>query len=483
MRPIRYLQHTAVASLLGLGLVAAAHPAHASCDAATLSCSTGTAALHAESRDKLVTSLDTGWYPACSGSDHCTSKPIQFRADLALDPVAAVSQPVWLVDMPTGAVVDATWDSQYFTFGVDSSAQSGGTFKVHHSLTPSVSLYVGAFGLSYTYNLDAVQLVNRLPGASFNYDASGSAQFAPWAFGGVHATVNAPSLDASRLFEIDLAGLPAIGQDLDGTLAVNAVTSPTFAYKTTRVTLVGTDAPITAVGGSTRLPVADGDFLEVQAAVEGEITAEGSVDIVPYVHLTRILDHDNLDMELGVNTGLHVKYEVPAQKVTFPAQTIHVALPNVHVPKVLDVGNVGAGSSTSRTITIQNSGELGASLSFTSSDPQFSVPAGAATTGPKSSYDLKVDFHPDADGPAIAQVTVHSNDPDSPDQILTVTANGAKAPGETGDGSDGLGNPQAGGCGCKAAGEGGSGRAPAGVFAVALVALAVAGRSFRRRRT
>jgi hypothetical protein len=119
-------------------------------------------------------------------------------------------------------------------------------------------------------------------------------------------------------------------------------------------------------------------------------------------------------------------YITPAQNITFPAQTVHIPLPNVKVPTApIGLGDVKAGGRATKTITIDNSGELGAQLEFSSSDPRFSVPSGKVNVTPKGKYELEVAFSPNADGPASGTITVKSNDPDSPEQTFKIGANGA----------------------------------------------------------
>ena len=127
---------------------------------------------------------------------------------------------------------------------------------------------------------------------------------------------------------------------------------------------------------------------------------------------------------------------------------------------------------------------MGAKLEFTSSDPQFTVPAGAITVGSKSKYDLKVSFKPSSDAAATATITVKSNDPDSPEQTFRVAANGASLGDESEDGpgkngKDSLDAPESNeGCTVANIGSGSAGSSAALALGLGLALVAVS----RRRR-
>jgi MYXO-CTERM domain-containing protein len=126
---------------------------------------------------------------------------------------------------------------------------------------------------------------------------------------------------------------------------------------------------------------------------------------------------------------------------------------------------------------------MAATMNFKSSDPQFQVPGGSITVAPKSKYDMQIKFAADKAGAAQSDITVLSNDPDSPEQTFKIGANGADVGGsEDGDSKDGLpGSAPAAdsGCGCKTAGTTTSTGGWAGIGLLGL-GLAVAA---RRRRT
>lgn len=415
--------------------------------------STGVAALKYEYDKGLDTSIDTGF--------HGFSKAgvtAEVRAVVKIDPVKN-GGPLYTVDMPKGAIVQANWaGDKKIVLTVANGEQTDGTVSVRHTLTPSLDLKLGAFGVNATISYDANKLLTLLQQklgtqARFNYDSKASQQFAPWGFNKVDTKLTAPNLDGAELFSLDIGSMPElISKNFDGDLGVRAVTDPTFTYQTTKVVLGGADGAISANGGQVTMDAADGDFLETMATVEGQLTVAGGMKIQPFIHLTKVPALGTVSIDIPI-TAFAKDYTVPAQKVQFQAVTVHIPLPNVHAPKDgVDLGSVKANGSATKTVTIENSGEQPATVKFTSSDSHFSVTNETVTIQSKGSYDLAVKFAPDNAGPALSEIHVLSNDPDSPDQIFKIGANGADVSSKEGDGDLPDSKPGAdSGCGCKTA--------------------------------
>lgn len=467
-----------LSALAAAGVFAATEEAHAAAvcnpDVST-ECSRGVANLRSEHKEGLPTTIETPWMPS--------SGAVQVKAFLEIDPVKN-GGPLFSVDMPRGAVLDASWGTKgMLTLHAASGAVTDGVVKVRHTLTPTVQVKLDVLGLSTTLDFEAANLVNKIPGSKFNYDSTGEKSFQPWGFGGASAQVNGPALDSSRLFSVGFDVLPGnVTQYVDGSLALNATTRPTFAYKTTKVTLAGGRQALASAGDEVQIPWTDGDYAEVTANVEGEMTVSGQMQVKPYVNITKVYSFTGLSISVPVGTVAQTDYSTPAIKVAYPTQIVHIPLPNVHAPEKADLDEVAAGKEEERVVTIQNTGELAAEMSFKSADPQFTVPSGKVKVPAKGKYDMKVTFRPNAAGPAGTVITVTSNDPDSPEQKITVTANGAdpaKVGGKGASGDDADGPMGADGCGCKAAGT----RAPAGgLAALGGLALAIALAARRRSR-
>jgi MYXO-CTERM domain-containing protein len=460
------------------GITFAASQAHADTAGATggTNSSTGSAALKFDMAQGLDTSIDTGFLGP---------NVAQIRALIKIDPVKD-GGPLYSVKMPKGAVVEASWaGDKKITLKAANGSQTDGTVTVRHTLTPSLELKVAAFGLTASFNFDASKLVNKIPGAKFAYDSKATQAFAPWGFTAVDTKLSAPDLANSVLFSETFSNLAEIvtGDPLDpanwaGNIGVRAATKPTFSYKTTKVMLSGSNTPITAGSGEAVMDASDGDYMDVMAQVEGEMKVAGTMDIQPFVAMQKAFGY-NFTTTVAIN-AYSKAYTVPTQKVAYQSTMVHIPLPNVHVPgDGIDLGAVKAGGSAKKTVTIENSGEMAATMSFKSADPFVSVPSGSITVAPKSKYELVLTASAPNAGALLTEITVLSNDPDSPEQKFKVGANGADVGGKN-EGSASLpGSPSAdAGCGCKTAGTttGTGGWAGIGLLALGITVAA------RRRR-
>ena len=456
------------------GITLAASPAHAN-DVQTGSSggtntSIGSAALKFEQTKGIPTSITTGFH----GPDFA-----KIQVGIDLDPVAN-GGPLYSIDMPKGAQLQANWgtDKKIVLKAVNGS-QTDGLVNVRHTLTPSVDFKFSGFGLNAAFSYNADSLINKIPGSRWDFDSKASQQFAPWGFAGIDTKLNAPDVAGSTLFSMGMDALPDfVSNNVTGSFGVRATTKPTFTYKTTKISFAGAAGSITGAGAELTVPAADGDYMEVMTAVEGSMDVKGALSIQPFVHIDTILDQFNINSDFGIDV-MSFDYTVPSQKVNFQTALVHIPMPNVHAPsRGVDVGDVKAGASQTKTISIENTGEKEALMSFKSSDGQFSVPNGTVTVPAKSKYDLKVTFSPSGDGAASADITITSSDADSPIQSFKIGANGADVgadPSEDGD-LPGKGKADS-GCGCKTAGTS-STPSWAGLGLAGLGALVF----FRRRR-
>lgn len=387
----------------------------------TANVSSGTTSLHAEVKQRLGTEIDSGWME---------KGPIKVRTRFTFDPVAP--DPLLTVDMPQGAKIEASWNEKGFINLKPVTGEGAtGTAKVHFTLVPS--LEAGIYGVAVSYN--ASQLTNMLPGGKFNFDAQKTGPLLPWGFAGASVQTPGPALDKSTIFALPFSTLGVSTSTAEGTLGIQATTTPTFKYVTKEVRLDGFG--VTSADGVAKVPVSDGDFMEVVALVNGELTFTGDLDIRPVVTVDSVAGIPTFGAVKLSFTAVKKAYSGAPTVVSFAPQTIHIPLPNVKVPsQPIGLGAVKAGGKAEKSVTIDSTGELGAVLTFTSSDPQFTVPSGEVKVPPAGKYDLKVGFSPKADGPASATITVHSNDPDSPDQSFKIGANGASLEPD-GDSEDG----------------------------------------------
>ncbi len=378
------------------------------------SCFVAEAALTGRITEKLATEIDSGWL---------VKGPIKVRTKFTIDPPK--DEPLLKVELPKGALVEASWtaaDKGSITLKPRTEEKAQGQMKVRYTLVPT--LQADLYGVSVNY--DSTQLLEKVVGGEFKYDAKSESPIAPWGFQGAETTVPAPKISESTIFGLPFADLGVGEGTAEGQLAIQAVARPSFKYKTKSIGL--DSAAVTAPDGTAKVPVGDYDSVDVITRVEGELTLAGELDVRPVVAV---------DSVAGVNTYGLVKYSFSVATksfngvtpVQFDSASIHIPLPNVKVPQTpFSLGTAQSESKLTKKVTIQNTGELAAVFRVKSSDSKFSVPSSPIKIEPKSKYDLEVAFEPEGSGSASSTITVTSNDPDSPEQTFTVSANGPPEP-------------------------------------------------------
>lgn len=407
--------------------------------------SIGSAALKYEHGKGLDTSIQTG----AIGPDIA-----KMNVGIKIDPVVN-GGPLFVVDMPKGANVEASWGSdKKIILKAQTGSSTDGLVTVRHTLTPSVDLTVKALGLSASFSYNADKLINKIPGARFNYDSKAQNAFAPWGFTKVDTKLNAPDLSNAQLFSMDMGDLPEfVSENFEGFFGVRAVTKPTFTYNTTKIVISGADGQISDASSELSIAASDGDYLEVMTAVEGSMTVTGGIGVQPFVHFDQVFGQ-KLPMDVGYD--VYTKdFTTPATPVNFQTVLVHIPMPNVRVPQSgISLGDVKDGGKATKKVTIQNTGEKEATMTFKSSNSAFNVPSGQVTIPSKGSYDLEVKFTNEGAGVASSTITVSSNDADSPEQAFKIGANGADVSGPAEPEGQSKGDVASDdGCGCKAAGH------------------------------
>lgn len=462
------------------------------CDPSTLTCSVDTIKPRAEGNERFPTSIDTGWLPSCdppTANGHC-GKLLQFRANIAMDPIGGGegATPIYVVDMPKDATLQAAWPTtDMFEINIKPVSTPSATFRVTHTLTPEIGLNldVPVFG-ELEFNVNATDIINWIPGAQFNYAATNSQTFSPWGFEPVTVNVKGTDLENSQLFSVntDDLGLTTPSSLVRGKISLNARTDTDFTYQTDQIQVVGGIGTITDPTGVVQIPMVDANYLEFTAVTLGTISYVGELQVLPVITIT-----DPITAGFPINVGLNFDFSAADVPVTFPNQIVHIPLPNVFVPSsFVDFGAVDTGNKTDKKVVIDNTGELGATLSFESSDPQFTTGGVTSTqVGPEQTYDLSVSFRPTKPGQQKATITVKSNDPDSPEQTFEVIGYGQgdplpEDPGNNGGSGGGGGFTPTGGsttedsgCGCRIP-QGTNSSSAAGLLAMAGLAM------LRRRR-
>jgi MYXO-CTERM domain-containing protein len=410
---------------------------------AAASSSLGSAALKYEHKRGMTTSI------AAKFPLKVLDLQLSLGVNVALDPVQD-GGPLFRVDMPKGAMVEATWNGdKTVKLRPRTATESEGVVHVRHTIAPRFDFSIDGYGINAAFSLDTTSLLNKIPGTRFKYDSKADQAFAPWAFAPVETKVGAPDLENATLFSLDLEKIPQLASnDIEGYFGLKANTKPTFTYKTTAIRLSGADGEIHDADGELTVPAVDGDFMEVTAAVQGVMEVSGGIGLLPFVHIDKIKGF-RPDTTLQIE-AYNAPYTVEPTSVEYDAVTVHIPLPNVHVPaKGIDLGMVQAAS---KTIEIENTGEQEATMTFKSSDPAFAVPSETVTVPPSGKYELVVKFTGAGAGPALSEISVLSSDPDSPEQKIKIGANGADVRSDDEKRSGNIGPQDDSGCGCRATG-------------------------------
>ncbi len=374
------------------------------------SCVVAETALKGALTEKLATEIDSGWLQ---------KGPVKVRTRFTIDP--RKGDPLVTVDMPKGAQLEASWSpSAKGRLTVRPRTEKGaeGDMKVRYTLVPA--LEANLWGAQVNY--DSTQLLEKLAGREFNYDAQSEAKLTPWGFEGAEATVPAPRLSQSTIFGLPFSDLGVGAEIAEGQLAIQAVARPKFVYKTKALQL--DSESVHTADGTTSILIGDADSVDVIARVEGEINLAGTLDVRPVIAPDTIAGVPTFGL-IDMSFSIASKSFGGVSPVEFEPATIHIPLPNVKVPKTpFSIGNATSTAPISKTTTIENTGELAAVFTIESSNAAFKVPTGTIRIEPKSTYELKISFTPEGSGPSSATITVKSNDPDSPEQNIKVSANG-----------------------------------------------------------
>lgn len=396
---------TVTAALLGSAQSAMAAPCT---EAAANKCTVGVGEIKAQVSSTNGDVIDSGWME--SGS-------IKIRAKFNLAPVGR--EPFVNVALPGAALVEATWSEKGF---VDLKPLDGatGTMDVRYTLVPAIEANV--YGIAITKS--AQELINsNISGASFNYDVKASGSVPSWGLAAGTVTPQAPALDQSTIYSTAFTNLGIPSDTFTGTFYLQAATAPTFTFLAKQVSF-GPSA-VTAKGGTARVSVGDVDALDVSATVRGEVSYAGSLDVKPRVVADSVFGYPTYGLTKFSFSAVSKPYQGTPMPVTSNTVNLHIALPNLKVPTApVSLGDVKSGGSAKKSVAIENTGELEAVYTVTSSDAAFKVPSGQVKLGPKSKGTIEVSFA-SGGGASSSTITVKSNDPDSPEQSFKIGANGA----------------------------------------------------------
>ncbi len=387
------------------------------------------------------------------------------------------------------------------------SAAANASFTARYGLAVQVRLHGKALGANFDKTWDVTDKLTGLGNTDFKFDASNSIPFKPWGTATpVEMVVAGGSVDTTSLFQVTLEDI-GIDQSCGaykcatGKLGMYISTEGTvFRYRTVAAKLNGT-----SVDASKDMPLPTqpeyGDELAVKAILTGGVTIDGDLFAKPYIQLTSLYGYGpggtrnnnggiGWPLSYAADTlSIHQEFVLPldaTKSISFdyPETTILIPIPNVKLAK-----EALTMSGKSGRLGIRNTGKKAARVSFQTTSAGFSVPGGDQEIDPGGSYDLQISYS--GAEAATGEVTILSNDPDSPVMVLKVGANGA--PVGDPDGNNGDGRPQGGkgapglgdtadesGCGCTTVGGAGQTTGFAALLGSALAAMAVLRRKSRR---
>lgn len=333
---------------------------------------------------------------------------------------------------------------------------------------------------------------------NIDFHVLGGEIFDPFAFKPEVASASAftSSVDLFAINVLELAGIPS--QVAEGGVKLKVKGELKATYWTEQIDFAAKKPaeqdvaipPVKAEGATTVHAFKPGKYVEYDVAPDGTVHYDGVIHLIPAFYVS-VLGKD-FDMPVY---DYPITIPLGDQDFKFSPVRVHVSLPDVIPPteKHYDFGKVIVGSSKKATLAIGNEGEAKA-RAVSEVEPSmatiFKVLSGIVEMKPGEKDDIQLRFAPKAVGPFKTTLTISSNDPDSPQQMIELTGEGVPEgteippdPGEDGgftpaDAGPGFYSGTEGGCGCRASSDDDLGGLPMWVGLGALGAALI----WRRKR-
>jgi MYXO-CTERM domain-containing protein len=384
----------------------------------------------------LENGLNSGWIPSCSGgnpSDPCSSLPSGNCPAIAACIQAAMN------DSKVDLSMLGDWDVAWPEIGKlqinPRKKPNGGKYSIKYKLSPTFGILINAFNYKNVITIDPFDLLKAIgtPGATeFNYEATGSCSFDPWAFSPpASCPVSGMPTD---IFALPLSTLTGDGIDqyVKIEIALVAGTETTFTWQTDEITVDGGDAPITATSPTTNIPYAGGSPAQVVAGGKGKLGYSGKTFLKPAITVLEIAGIKlgnglKFPIDVGADIDFDGTLDIALKKTAFD-----VNLPDLYVPTTtLDFGTVEVGQKGTKAVKLENTGDLMATSEFISANAMvFQAQPPTSQIEPKATGMVNVVFTPKQEGPIEATFTVNTNDPDVPLVTFKVKGKGKITPGE-----------------------------------------------------
>ena len=402
-------------------------------------------------------SFDTGWVP--SGS------PVQVHiwADIWANTHVALA----------GRLVSSWPDA--LTLEVPGSKE-GGDFGFHYGADFGAQgmVTIKVAGQSYSWTGD----IPYIP--QFDLQVKESKIFEAWAYepGVKLSGLTTPQKIASVGLKDIIGGIPG----LDGGFELDIAMQLDATYTTNQIVVTTTDGvpveggPITSAGGKSSAKYLSGPSMELDVHPEGTVSYDGILHLVPTFYISVL----GQDWKIPV-ADIPIPFPITDTKWVFDPQRVHVPLPDLVLPKTkIDFGDVEIGQKVLLPYSLWNAGEAKVAAMIESSDPAVFPPWDTQLDVESTlTVDTAVRFMPTQPGYFTAHLTVASNDPSDPIQIIELRGNALRSTINfpTIDEDDPTPLDEVAGCGCRTASDHDSTEGGLGIAGL-LLAIAVV----RRRR-
>ncbi|XYH98964.1 choice-of-anchor D domain-containing protein [Sorangium sp. So ce1128] len=463
-RRARALFHTACTAAALTLLVPAAASAYdslaAPCPDDPLMCARGAVAFQRRDAIPLELDFETGWIPP--------SSPLQVSLRAAVYANTQVS---------LSGALEASWpEALSLTAPGD---EGGGEFSCDYGLDVSAQgrVSVSILGQDFDWTGD----IPYVPQIDFQVHTRD--QFDAW--GWDPGIMLASSTDLQRLASVSVGDI--IGGSIpgiDGRFELDVAMDVTARYVTHRVAIETLDqatvsgGDITSERGTSATEYMGGPSVELNVRPEGSVRYEGTLHLIPAFSVSLLGREWSIPI-----ADIPLAFPLTERDWVFESERVHVPLPDLALDKQeIDFGAVEVGQANVELVALSNAGEALLDVAVTTDDASiFELADPALAIDPETTVDFAIRFAPKAAGEFTATLLVASNDPDEPEQVVTVRGTGVARPEE--QPADVEPADQDGGCACRAAAGAPRGGAGGGGWAAAGLSLAaLAGGLGRRRR-
>jgi MYXO-CTERM domain-containing protein len=461
---MRHLAKPALA-LATLGLLLTSRRAEAAydvlalpCDVDPLTCGVGAVSFSKTDTLPIDWHFDTGWVPQGSPLSVHIWADIWASTSVSL---AGALQNAWPKPMTLSAPGRSEGANFRFHYGADFGAQA--------------KIDVSVLGQHYSWLGD----IPYVP--QFDLEVQDERVFDAWGYTpgiSISGATTPQTLATVSISDIVGSSIPGI----DGGFMLDVAVGLNANYVTHRIVVDTTDGnpvaggPITAPDGLSSTPYTNGSFLELDVHPEGTVHYDGVVHIIPTFYVSLL----GKDWQIPV-ADIPISFPITDVDWVFDKQRVHFPLPDLALTDTeLDFGDVLVGETVSLDYQMWNAGEAPVAAAMQSSDDAlFPLLQGTAGIDAGNTAQGTVTFVPTDAGDFTGSITVLSNDPNAPTQLIKLKAKAHTTPEPTEPPPDGGTTPavnEDGNCACRAAGESGS---SGGVW---VAALGVAALLRRRRR-